>query len=226
MGLFSKFRRKVQEKDDKAVLKLSRSTRLKRDIAAVGNVVVAASALPTGGTRKEHRIVKQDLNRRGLQIPDRTKRDYIIPATVGVVTCALGAGADAVAGFAGGAVPPIADATHEIPIDQWLDRVGDEAVETTTNHMQVLADPGFAEGLVEHNWGTAYDLNGLEGHAQNGVEHFFNTGDTIMPGGPPLLSDRSADVAGQTLAAVVIGEAVGKGIEVAAPRRHAAKHGR
>ncbi|KAG8683862.1 hypothetical protein FRC11_012970 [Ceratobasidium sp. 423] len=151
MGLFSKFRRKVQEKDDKAVLKLLRSTHLKRDIAAVGNVVVAASALPTGGTRKEHRIVKQDLNRHGLRIPSRTKWDYIIPAMVGIVTCMLGAGTDTVAGFVGGVVLPIADATHEIPIDQWLDRVGNEAIETTTNHMQVLADPGFAEGLVEHN---------------------------------------------------------------------------
>ncbi|KAG8730769.1 hypothetical protein FRC11_005864 [Ceratobasidium sp. 423] len=231
MDPFSKFKREVEEKDDDAVLNLARSTRRQRDVAVVGNVAVVVTALPTHGVSlisgfysvprfmlkwNNHRIVRKNLKLRGLQIPDRTKRDYIIPVTVGAVTGTLGAGADAVAGSA---VPPIVDATHEVSIDQWLERVGLQVVEMTSGHIGALADPDFAIDLVEHDWDAAYDHDDLEEHGQNGVEHLSDTGDTIMPDGLPLLSERTADITGQAVAALVVGEVVGKGIEVAAPEK-------
>ncbi|CAE6446819.1 unnamed protein product [Rhizoctonia solani] len=69
-------------------------------------------------TWKKHRIVKKALEARGLTIPGRTKRDYIIPATVGAITGALGAGADSIPQFCDGAIPPNIDATDEIPVTQ------------------------------------------------------------------------------------------------------------
>ncbi|KAF8669725.1 hypothetical protein RHS04_08746 [Rhizoctonia solani] len=234
MGLFSKFKRKVQAADDKAVLDLSRSTRLKRDIAAVSNVTIAASMIPSGGvsslagiysvprflwTWKKHRIVKKDLAVRGLTVPDRTKRDYIIPATVGAITGALGAGADSIDQFSDAIIPSNPDATHEIPVTQWLEQVGNSTVETATNHAQAVFDPEFAQGLTEGDWENAYNPDDLSTHVENGADHLDDAVDTIMPGGLPFLSERTADLAGQTISAVVIGEMAGKGIGAVAPAR-------
>ncbi|KAF8752656.1 hypothetical protein RHS01_07585 [Rhizoctonia solani] len=251
MGLFSKFKRKVQAADDKAVLDLSRSTRLKRDIAAVSNVTIAASMIPSGGvsslagiysvprflwTWKKHRIVKKDLAIRGLTVPDRTKRDYIIPATVGAITgmpyhmrkpdlCAqyfpgaLGAGADSIDQFSDAIIPSNPDATHEIPVTQWLEQVGNSTVETATNHVQAVFDPEFAQGLTEGDWENAYNPDDLSTHVENGADHLDDAIDTIMSGGLPFLSERTADLAGQTISAVVIGEMAGKGIGAVAPAR-------
>ncbi|CAE6525544.1 unnamed protein product [Rhizoctonia solani] len=238
MGLFSKFKRKVQNEDDNAILNLSRTTRLKRDVAAVGNAALASSALPTHGVSlfagvytvprflwcwKKHRIVKQALEHRGLQIPDRTKRDYAIPAAVGAVSGAIGAGADSLAGFADGLVPHNADATHALPFDQWLERTGESTVEALTTHGEAVDHAGFVTNLVENNYVTAYTPDDLQEHVQNGVQHLAQTFDTILPGGAPLLSERTADVAGQTVVAVAVGETIGKGAEVATPSRRSVK---
>ncbi|KAH7337270.1 hypothetical protein B0J17DRAFT_758635 [Rhizoctonia solani] len=239
MGLFSRFKRKVQREDDNTILNLSRTTRLKRDVAAVGNTVLASSALPTHGVSlfagiytvprflwcwKKHRIVKQALEYRGLHIHDRTKRDYLIPATVGAVSGAIGAGADSLVGFADGLVQHQADATHALPFDKWLEHAGQSTVEAVTAHGEAIDYAGFTKDLVEHNYFAAYVPDDMQEHVQNGMQHLAKTFDTILPGGAPLLSERTADVAGQTVAAVAVGEAIGKGIEVAAPRGRGVKY--
>jgi hypothetical protein len=134
---------------------------------------------------------------------------------------ALGAGADSIAQFSDGLVPP--DAVHEITIAQWLGQVGDSAVETTANHAQAVFDPGFAQELTEVDWENAYDPGDLGTHVENGLGHLDETFDTIMPGGLPLFSERTADLAGQTVAALVVGEMAGKAIETTAPKRRQAE---
>ncbi|EUC63161.1 hypothetical protein RSOL_481620 [Rhizoctonia solani AG-3 Rhs1AP] len=236
MGLFSKFKKQVHDMDNQSLMNLSRTTRLKRDVAAVGNVVTAAAAIPSGGVSlfqglytvprglwcwKKNRIVKKALGHRGLPAPSRTKRDFIIPATVGVVTGSLGAGADAVTGFMGGVLP---DATHAIPIDEWINQAGQAGLETTGSHFATITNPDIAGELAGHDYLDAYVPDDLVEHTQNGIQHLAHVVDTILPGGLPLFSERTADIAGQTVAAVAIGELAGKAVEEAAPRRRADKY--
>ncbi|KDN35340.1 hypothetical protein RSAG8_11674, partial [Rhizoctonia solani AG-8 WAC10335] len=236
MGISSKFKKNVQDMDNKSLLDLSRTSRLKRDVAAVGNVVAAAAAIPTGEVSlfqglytvprglwcwKKHRIVKKALSHRGLLIPGRTKRDYVIPATVGVVTGSLGAGADSVAGCLGGVLP---DATHAIPIDEWVNQAGQAGLETTGSHIITAVNPEFAGELAGNDYLDAYEPEDMAEHTRNGMQHLADTGNTILPGGLPLFSERTANIAGQTVAAVVIGELAGKGVEATAPRKHSVEY--
>ncbi|CAE6476532.1 unnamed protein product [Rhizoctonia solani] len=235
MGMFSRFKKKVQAMDDQSLVNLSRSTRLKRDTANVGSAVAVVAALPSGGISlfqtiytgprgwwygKKNRIANQILGCRGLPIPARTKRDYIIPATVGLVAGSLGAGADAVAGSLGGAVP---DAMHAISIDEWVNQAGQAGLETTGNHVATIANPEFVGELTGDAYHDAYEPDDLAEHAQNGIQHLAKTASTILPGGAPLLSQQTANIAGQTVAAVAIGELAGKAIEETAPRRRPVK---
>ncbi|KDN35338.1 hypothetical protein RSAG8_11672, partial [Rhizoctonia solani AG-8 WAC10335] len=219
MGIFSEFEKYVQGMDNDSLLDLFRATRLKCDTATVGSFVTAAAAIPTGGVSlcqglytvprdlwywKEHRIVKKALRDRGLQIPDRTKRNYAIPAAVGVVAGILGAGADSFAGHWG------------------------KCPQTQMRRMRFLsttiADPGFAGRSVGNDYLSAYDPENMEGHIRNGMQHLAEAGNTILPGGLPLFSENTAKITGQTVAAVAIGELVDRGLEATAPRRRAAKY--
>lgn len=211
------------------LIDLAATTRRKFDIAAAGAGSQLVAAIPSQGTSlfgmiysgprvgyyafKKH-LIKKELESRGLQLDSRTKRDYVIPTVVGGVTLGFGAGADAIGHLSQGAAEQAAQPA--LNAVEWTQHAIRSGFDSFGNHIEAFFNPTIAGQLAGEEYVVAYSGDMGE-QIQDGIERFDRVVDTVMPGGAPLCSERTAQLVGEGVAATAIGEVAGKAVESCFP---------